>query len=322
MKKKLKKNDTGLRVLEILKALISSPHSGNQLIKIIECNDGVENIYAKETLLKYFNTLDLWGIKVAREKKTGKYYLETLPVEVELTEKEIRTFCYIEYFVTRLGQNAFEEKFYKVFSEIQRSFSKESLQLYKKIKQEKLNFDAENFYNCSIIADCEKYCLEAQKLKISYMSRTKRETEIFYVEPREVSYEGNVVYFLVYNPKTLQNQKLIIDNILKIEQMPQRTINSSLLNNVVFELKAPLSKSYRLKDGEKIINYGDTSITVVNTSEDKNILINRLLRYGQNCKIIQPQSLKDEICNLVNIISANLNVNTSELLKKYEIERL
>jgi predicted DNA-binding transcriptional regulator YafY len=221
-----------------------------------------------------------------------------------------------------LGQNSFEERFYKILSEIQRSFSKESVDLYKKIKQENLTIDVDNFYNREIIANCEKYCIESQKLKVSYMSRTRRETEIFYVEPKGVFYEENTVYFMVYNPKTLQNQKLIIDNILRIEQLPQKSINFSLLNNIVFELKAPLSKSYRIKSGEKIINYGDDSITVVNTSEDKDILLNRLLRYGQNCKIIQPQPLKREFCSLLEIISSNLKTETSELLKKYEIEAI
>ncbi len=322
MKNSLKRNDTGLRVLEILKALISSSLSSNQLIKIIESNDGVENIYAKETLLKYFNTLGLWGIEVAREKKTGNYYLAKMPVEVNLTEKEVRTLCYIELFVSRLGKNCFEERCYKICSEIQRSFSKESLELYKKIKQENLTINLHNFYNRELLAHCEKYCIEGQKLKVAYMSRTKRETEIFYVEPKEVVYEGNTVYFMVYNPKTLQNQKLILDNILRIEQLPQRAINFSLLNNIVFELKAPLSKSYRIKSGEKIIDYGENSITVVNTSEDKDILLNRLLRYGQNCKVIQPQSFKKEFCTLLDIISSNIKVETSEMLAKYGIEDL
>ena len=322
MKNSLKRNDTDLRVLEILKALISSSLSSNQLLKIIESNDCVENIYAKETLLKYFNTLELWGIKVAKEKKTGNYYLAKLPVEVNLTEKEVRTLCYVEYFVSRLGQNSFEERYNKICSEIQRCFSRESIELYKKIKQENLTIDVDNFYNRELLADCEKYCIEGQKLKIAYMSRTRRETEIFYAEPKEVIYQDNTVYFMVYNPKTLQNQKLIIDNILRIEQLPQKAINFSLLNNIVFELKAPLSKSYRIKSGEKIINYGENSITVVNTSEDKDILLNRLLRYGQNCKIVQPQSFKNEFCRLLNIISSNLKANTSEVLEKYGIEDL
>lgn len=322
MKNSLKRNDTGLRVLEILKALISSSLSSNQLIKIIESNDEFENVYAKETLLKYFNTLGLCGIEVAKEKKTGNYYLAKMPVEVCLTEKEVRTLCYIEFFVNRMGKNCFGDRCHKICSEVQRSFSRESTELYKKIKQENITIDLHNFYNRELLASCEKYCLEGQKLKIGYMSRTKRETEIFYVEPKEVVYEGNTVYFMVYNPKTLQNQKLILDNILRIEQLPQKAINFSLFNNIIFKLKAPLSRSYRLKSGEKIIDYSEDSITVVNTSEDKDILLNRLLRYGPNCKIIQPQSFKKEFCAILDIISLNMKVETSKMLAKYGIEDL
>ncbi len=307
MKQLNKKNDTGLRVLEILKILIKKPVSADELIKIIENRNNIENIYNKETLLKYFNTLELVGLKIRKRKEDSKYSLENLPVEINLTENEIKVLCLIEGYVRKLYQKRLEKTFDEFLENLERCFSKETTFIYNSIKtNNKMKTDIDFLNNAALIRQFEQYCIESQKLKIEYSNKSDEATEIFIVEPKCIEYEADRVYVLVYNPAIAQNQKLLLDNIKNITQLPQKTGAYNTPNTVIFELKGRLAKSYKLKTDEKIINSSPECIIVSNFSEDKDILLKRLLKYGENCVILQPKSAQKEFLELVSKILINL----------------
>lgn len=310
MRNMSKKNDTSLRVLEILKMLIREPSSGEELIRKIGDEQNLENIYTKETLHKYFNTLELVGLKIEKNKKDKKYCLKNFPVEISLTEKELKILCLLEGYVKNLYQNRIESPFCEFLKNIEKGFSKETLFIYNSIKANNvMKTDIDFLCNASFIRQLEKYCIDSQKLKIGYMSKSNKCTEIFVVEPKAIHYEVDKVYLFVYNPKLAQNQKLLLENIIQVIQLPQKVSSNSSPNTVVFELKGRLAKSYKLKDGEKIINYSASNIVVSNSKEDKTILFKRFLKYGENCKILQPVSIQKEFIRFVDKVLANLGDN-------------
>lgn len=306
MRQLCKKNDTGIRVLEILKMLIKEPISADQLIKEIESRSNIESIYNKETLLKYFNTLELVGLKI-RKKKDNKYFLENLPVSIDLTEEEIKVLCLIEGYVKKLYQKRLEVPLTELINNLEKSFSKETLFIYQSIRaNNRMQTDIDFLSNASLIRKFEKYCLDAQKLKIEYQSKSSRISETFIVEPKNIIYDADVVYILVYNPALAQNQKLLLENIKSVNQLPQKINFSTTPNAVVFELKGRLAKAYKLKSDEKIINYNPNKVIVSNSAEDKNILFKRLLKYGEHCKILQPKSAQREFLTMVDKVMLNL----------------
>ncbi len=303
----LKKNDTSLRVLEVLKMLIKEPVSDEELIKKIENMQNIENIYTKETLSKYFNTLGMVGLSIEKNKETGKYSLKNFPVEISMSEKELKLLCLLDGYVKSLYQRKLEVPFCSLKRNLENSFSMETLNLYKSVKSAtKMKSEINFLCNESVIRRLEKYCVDAQKLKIGYLSKTNKSTEIYTVEPKSILYEVDKVYLLVYNPKLARNQKLLLQNIIHVSQLPQKVNFVSNPNTVVFELKGRLASSYRLKDGEKIINYTKNNIVVSNSSEDKMILFSRLLKYGESCKILQPTQTKKEFLEFVDKVLENL----------------
>ena len=48
--------DSGLRILEILKALSKSPLSMGDMLKLVADNEEIETVYTRETFNKYINT--------------------------------------------------------------------------------------------------------------------------------------------------------------------------------------------------------------------------------------------------------------------------
>lgn len=308
MKQLRKKNDTGIRVLEILKMLIKEPISANQLIKEIETRNNIESIYNKDTLLKYFNTLELVGLKI--RKKDNKYYLENLPVAIDLTEKEIKVLCLLEGYVKNLYQKRLETTLNELIENLEKSFSKETAFIYQSIKtNNRMKTDIDFLSNAALIRQFEKYCVDSQKLKIEYQSKSNRISETFIVEPKNILYDADVAYILVYNPALAQNQKLILENIKSVSQLPQKANSITNYNSIIFELEGRLAKAYKLKADEKVINHSQNKIIISNYSEDKNVLFKRLLKYGESCKILQPKSAQKEFLNMVDKILINLEKN-------------
>lgn len=307
MKYLCKKNDTGLRVLEILKMLIKEPISADDLMKKIEKRNNIENIYNKETLIKYFNTLELVGIRIKKRKEDNKFCIENLPIEIDLTENEIKILCLLEGYVKNLCQKRLESTFNNFLRNLEKSFSKETTFIYRSIKNNsRMKTDIDFLNHASLIRQFEKFCIESQKLKVEYISKSSGISETFTVEPKYIGYNADTVYVLVYNPALAQNQKLLLDNIKNVIQLPQKTSSNTTPNTIVFQLKGRLAKAYRLKLDEKIINYSENKIVVSNFSEDKNILFKRLLKYGENCKILQPKSAQKEFLDLVDTVLLNL----------------
>lgn len=306
MKQLCKKNDTGIRVLEVLKMLIKEPISADQLIKEIESRNNIESIYNKETLLKYFNTLELVGLKI-RKRKDNKYYLENLPVEIDLTEKEIKLLCLLEGYVKSLCQKRLEVPLAEIIKNLEKSFSKETSFVYQSIKaNNKMKTDIDFLSSAALIRQFEKYCVDAQKLKIEYQSKSSGISEIFIVEPKHIIYEADVAYVLVYNPSLAQNQKLLLDNIKCVNQLPQKASSNSSPNAIIFELKGRLANAYKLKTDEKIINQTTNKIIISNYTEDKDVLFKRLLKYGENCKILQSKSAQKDFLTMIDKILLNL----------------
>lgn len=302
-----KKNDTGLRVLEVLKILLREPVSGEDLIKQIEHRNDIESIYTKETLLKYFATLQLLGLVVEKQKKNAKYALRKLPVEINLSEEELKVLCLLSGYVNNLSNPKILGLFNGVLDNFERSFSEETLQTYKKLRNNnKIKSDIELLCHSSIVAQFESFCSDAQKLKISYLSHSKRATEVFIVEPKSVIHDSRKSYLFAYNGRSGQNQKLLLDNITHVVQLPQKNTRRIMTNTIVFELKGSLSRSYRLKEGEKVIDSSQDSIIVSNSDEDKNILFKRLIKYGENCKILQPGTARQEFSELLSQMILNL----------------
>ena len=111
---------------------------------------------------------------------------------------------------------------------------------------------------------------------------------------------------LCYLPNFARNIKINIDSIIELNQLPKKSKGTTCLNSVVFELYGRLVSSYKLKPSEKVINFSNSCITVSNTAEDKDVLLRRLLKYGENCKIITPKSMQNELLELTNEMLKNL----------------
>lgn len=302
MTKYKKISDTSIRVLETLKFFSKSIASIHDIIHHFEKLHPDSRTYTNEVILKYINTLKVFGFRFSKQK--DKYVLLNTPDQMDFSESELKTIYFLEKLAGTFPEEKIKTEINQFLQELEKRFSDNTKILSKTLNKPdflKIDFNYQNY--AAKIKEYEKYCLDNQRLKITYQH--KNETSIM-VEPREIKYIGKEVYFSVYNPISAQIQDINFNTILKIEQLPLKTNMGTMLASVTFQLKDRLAKAYKLHDSEKLLQVEtDGSIVVLNQTEDRLLLLKRLMRYGENCEVISPKTLREEMRQMIKATLKN-----------------
>ncbi len=305
MKKPEKNHDTGLRILEVLKILLEKNLSKIELIEKLKENDSVENVYSQEAFLKYFNTFELSGLKL--NKFQGKYSLNNALLKTNLSKKEQEMLIFLINSITKLNNKSEEEIMKNFFLKIDKYVDIDLNNELNNIANKETSIQNSNIRN-NIIATLKNLIYEEQRVNITYKKKDNtEETDTF--ELKEIIEKDNCIYIVCYSPLLGRNRKININSIKSLNQLPQKISGVCYLNSIVFEVYGRLASLYRLKPSEKVIDFSNNHLTISNTEEDKDSLLLRLLKYGENCKIIRPKSLQEEFINLTNDILKNLEAS-------------
>ena len=149
------------------------------------------------------------------------------------------------------------------------------------------------------ILECERLCRDKNKLEIIYVYNNEELSII--CSPKEIKYLNRKVCFSVYNQLSRQIFDIPIDNIKSIKQLPTISVIPDETASVVFKLKDRLAKSYKLKAGEHTNGYdSEGNLVVVNNNEDLDVLLTRLMKYGEYCSVVSPKSFRDRMLDLIN----------------------
>lgn len=298
MRKPKKISDTSVRVLETLKFLATKNASIQDIIRYFEKFDPNNRIYTNEVILKYINTLKVFGFRFRKQK--DKYILLNLPQQFDLNEKDLKSISVLEKYAGLFPEEKVTKEIQLFLYEIERRYSDNTCLIANNIKKPNLtDLNLVYFKHIKQIQECEKYCIDTQRLKITY-EKPDHTTATIIAEPCEIKYLENEVYFSVYNPSSAQIQDLKINSIIKIEQLPLKSNSINMPSTVSFRLKGRLAKAYNLHEGEKLLQIEkDGSTIILNQREDKNLLIKRLMRYGENCELITPKNLREEMRELI-----------------------
>ena len=306
MNKSEKNFDAGLRVLEVLKVMLNENLKKIELIEKLKNNSVVECVYTQEAFVKYFNTLEALGFELERVK--NHYILANALFKIDLSkeEKELLEKLILE------SKSLYNKN---IELNVKTAVNKINKYISPKFTNEQLSnlFDNESKFdsdvvNNNLLLSIKNMIADNLLVKIKFR-KNKNLIEETIVELKEIVEKNNKRFVLCYLPDLARNIKINIDSIIELNQLPKKSKGTTCLNSVVFELYGRLVSSYKLKPSEKVINFSNNCITVSNTAEDKDTLLRRLLKYGENCKIITPKSMQNELLDLTNEMLKNLEGN-------------
>lgn len=296
--------DTSIRVLETLKILLKNRASIQDVLYYFEKIDPNNKLYTNEVILKYINTLKVFGFRFVKEK--DKYVLMNTPVQFDFNVNDLSIICLIEKFSELLPEEKIKTEINKFLQELEKRFSDNTKILsHKIIKPDFINLNIDYQRYTKQIQEYERYCLDKQRLKITYLNKKQSKISIM-VEPEEIKYIDDKVYLSIYNPISAQVQDINFSSILKVEQLPLKSNPQNILSSVTFKLKDRLAKNYRLHEYEKLVEIeNDGSIIILNRKEDMHLLLKRLMKYGENCEVLSPKNLREEMREIIKATLGN-----------------
>lgn len=309
MKNKLpeKYNDSCVKMFQFLQLLTEDEADYEKVIELFSSTKEAQN-NTNVTLNKYLNTLKIFGIKVKKFNK--KFHILNSPYTIDLSSEELETMKLLSAFIDAYP----DEKNKKIFLEFLKQIDirlTESCRSHIKSQTEantKFKLYFSEYKN--LIEECERYCTDKFKLKLTYINEENKEETINAI-PQEVKYYKRKICFSVYNTGTAEICDIPLNDITNIKELPTKSAETCLSMTVVYKVKSRLAKSYKLKEGESTQGYDENGhLIIINKNEDHNQLLKRLMRYGCECEVISPKSFKNKMKQLIESTLTNYQKNT------------
>lgn len=305
MKKPDKNFDTGLRILEVLRILLEKDVTKSELIERMNNNPLFENVYTFEAFIKYFNTLSIMGFKIDKDKNI--YKLKNAFKQISLTDNEEKIVLNLIRYIKKLHNKNLEEKIKKViYKSVKYIDNKSQNKIISELEESVQRIESNNIANT-----LETLMYDKRFLSITYIKNNNSQDTIT-VQLKEIIEKKNDIILVCYDPKRARNKKINAASVISITQTPNVVTENTLNNDsAIFRIYGRLAQVYKLKQGETVIDFTAGYKTILNKGEDRDIILRRLLKYGENCKIISPKILQEEFIFMTNDILKNLEEGIS-----------
>lgn len=293
-----KRNETSIRVFETLKLLSTKSLSIQEIIQNFEKSDPQNRIYTSEVILKYINTLKVFGFKFEKDKE--KYVLINCYPRIDLDLQELSALNTLKETSANFPEETVKQRAINLIEEVEHKLSDEAVDKKRELKKPNIYLSNKFLNERQTISNLEKLITDELKIKLTYKNN-RHDTETIDVAPKELTFIKNTALFSVYSQTKSSIIKLKLKDIIDIKQLPQKVSPTIIPKSSTFLLKDRLAKAYILKEHERVLTTNtDGSIVIVNQGEDIKYLLKRLIRYGELCEILSPKELRAEMKNTIN----------------------
>ena len=297
-----KLNDGCIKIFKLLLLLYQDNANYEKVTDIFknESNDKQSTNNIQVVLNKYMNTLKIFGIKI--KKENNQYKLLNNLFSMDFSEDDLKSIIILANSIEKFPEENITTDIKNLISELKLRMDNTN-----KNKLDNMNNYDFSFYYSNLqeqIEQCVEICKETFVVEISYLKNNK-EIKIK-CSPKDVIYDARNAYLKVYEIKSKTNLEVPISNILSITKLPQKASPIELTTTVVYKLKNRLAKTYKVKNNEYSDGYdNDGNLIVINKNEPFDKLLQRLMRYTNNCEIISPKHLRYQMIDLINKMLKN-----------------
>ena len=279
MTKSLSKvNLASLKVLYTLQLLFERDLSMADLIKLYELyhNEFISNF----VMSKYINTCRYCGIDI--KKINNKYTIQNFPVGISFSSSEVSLFKELKNCCEKMRLKNLSENMQEILNKVNRR------------SERPISPVATSAIRDKKIKHFEKACILGQKVKIIFNDETSIQCE-----PIETKIGEEHIVLTIFDGT--ESRELNPEDIKEINILPQKTNNKFIPTTVLFELKSDLARKYQIRDNEQVLRINSNGdFVITNRFEDKTKLLHRLMRYGDNCKVISPKSYVNDMKQLID----------------------
>ncbi len=286
---------TGFKSLLVFSLLLESPKSYQEIKEYFEKHEYIKESISIDTLRVYLTSLRMAGCEIIRAKKSdgSRYRMISHPFELSLSNDQIKSITKVYKAVSKnieLKELIILEKFlYKLANQLRNNDLKEAIEKVSPI------------YGLDVQLLEELLLCSAKQKQITILYNSPRSGEkLMEIFTDKVGFNNNKLYLygtsIEYNQYTflpISRIKKIVDvKLIKEKIVPPEEIV------VGYEVRTKVSE-FKLNDNEKIVQINENSIIVEMTTSNPFMLKQRVLSLGLSCKVLYPQSVRDEIISIL-----------------------
>lgn len=307
MSKNNKYNESCIRIFDILKLFSKRVVDFSEVISLFADENGKITQNSNVLLNKYLNTLKIFGVDFVKSKNI--YYIKKMPFTYSFSDEDLDAVSLILSYLSLVPNGATKNNLTDFLKTLEDRFDDNTKQRRFSLKKSVVDSDLYVYFvtHEKLISEVYNACLEKKRIEMTYKRGPKTLTAI--VNPMEIRYESDKIIFSSFNNLTRQVVDTPIHKVVSIKKL-NSTFNSNVpCMSVVFVLKGTLAKRYKIREWERVENTSsDSELTIINEGEDLEALMTRLLRYGENCKVVSPVEFKNEMKSRIRSTLDNYNV--------------
>ncbi len=291
---------TAFKTLLIFSLLLEAPRSYEDIIEYFANHEFINEKISIDTVRVYINSLKRAGCTISKTKRAegGKFVLISHPFELGITPEQAKTLTKVYKTLSKtleIQELILLEKFLrKIASYIKDNELDELLNKISILSGLEIEL-LENLYNC---------CNQKQQIILNYNSPRSGHTEMEIICDK-LGFENGKLYIYGTSIDYSQSAYLLVNRIINIKEIKSnKTQNLDIEEiKIKYELKADIQE-IQLKENERIISSSQNKILIEAISSNKFILKQRVLSYGSQCKVLEPEEFKQEIISTLKRMKA------------------
>lgn len=292
---------TGYKALLLFSLLTEGPKSYEEICEYFFNHPYLREKISIDTLRVYINSLRRIGCEVKRfrgDDKISRYVITAHPFELKLSDEQIQS-------VIKIYKSIVKNMDVKELLSMERFFEK----IGSYIKNDDFIADIRKI---SMLRDIDKKLLEdlldccdrKEQIVIQYNSPNSGEKSIELIADKIDSSNGKI-YLYGTDFEYMQYGSFLVSRIKKINEIKiEKTIPENLKEfRITYTLECSPDK-LNLADNEKIIEkHNNYAVIEMKTSNDF-LAKQKLLEYGPICKVLEPESFKNDFIKLLKDMKA------------------
>lgn len=293
---------TGYRTLVLLKMLIESPKSTEEINNYFFNDQYIKEKFSNDTLRIYINSLRLIGCDITRADKSNnnKYELISHPFDLDIQKPQIKA-------ISKLYKNIYDKIELKKVIEMENLFTKIASAIKnEKTKETLLNITMLKNIDKSILNELTIHCKNKNQITFQHKSPKSGYKEIEIIADK-LAFRSEKLYMFGYSITHSEYSFYRVDRIQKVFSIKIKQDSKEVPQiKVTYELETG-NRTYTPENNEKIIAKTGTKTTIEIISANKFSLMQKFLYNAKDCKIISPQNFKNELINKLKLMKEGYN---------------
>ena len=291
---------TAFKALVMFTELTKSPKSYKEICDIFYNHPYLREQISIDTFRVYMNSLKRFGCEVKRIKgadKESRYYITSHPFELKYTQDQLQSALKVFKSLVKNMDIAellmMEEFFEKIGCYIKNE------DFINEVKKVSLLKDI----NKDILKTLIECCKNKNQIIITYASPNSGNKNMELVADK-IEVNNGKIYLYGTGFEYKQYGSFLVNRIKKIDEIKtEKTMPDGLVEvEVVYEIYH--TGDFQPETYEKVIKKDNDKLTIEAKTSNTFLLTQRLLSFGNNCKIVSPEDFKNEFVTLLKDMKA------------------